>query len=370
MTRIRTLLVVCAFALPIPAVIAGCGGSSSSNDEDPQEVIDQTFNNDTSVSSGNLTLDLNGSAEGDQGGSFEAKLSGPFQGDESNSNSIPQLDWTGSISGSAAGQSLSADGSLVVTGDNAYVEYGGNTYEVGTRLFSQFQQAVESASKQQSATQGLSFGEAFKQGCEQSIQAQGGDPSACDIDFQSWLTNVSNDGTEDIEGESSIHVSGDLNVDTMLQDLISLGTSLPQAASQTPSDEQIQQISDAISEASFDLYSRESDHVLDGLDFNLAIDPSQIPEASASGLTGINASLSLRLGGINEDQTISAPANAQPITQLLRQFGLSSGLGGLGGLGGSSLPGSGASGQNGSAYLDCVQQASTPQQINQCASQL
>ena len=80
MTRIRTLLVVCAFALPIPAVIAGCGGSSSSNDEDPQEVIDQTFNNDTSVSSGNLTLDLKRLGRGRSGRQFRGEALGPVSG--------------------------------------------------------------------------------------------------------------------------------------------------------------------------------------------------------------------------------------------------------------------------------------------------
>ena len=57
MSRIRTALVVCALALPIPAAIAGCGGSdSSSSDEDPQTVLDETFNNDTRVTSGDLQL--------------------------------------------------------------------------------------------------------------------------------------------------------------------------------------------------------------------------------------------------------------------------------------------------------------------------
>ena len=79
MTRIRTFAAVCALALPIPAVIAGCGGDDSSS-EDPQTVLDETFNNDTQVTSGDLSLTASVSADGDQGGSFEASLNGPFQG--------------------------------------------------------------------------------------------------------------------------------------------------------------------------------------------------------------------------------------------------------------------------------------------------
>ena len=48
----------------------------------------------------------------------------------------------------------------------------------------------------------------------------------------------------------------------MLGDLIALGSSLPQAAASTPSAEQIQQISDAISDASFDLYSATDDQTV------------------------------------------------------------------------------------------------------------
>ena len=103
MRRFRNLLAVCALALPIPAAIAGCGGDSGS-DVDPQTVLDDTFNNDQKVSSGDLSLSFNGSADGAAGGSFEASLEGPFQGDPDNPNAIPQLDFTGKVDYSAAGR--------------------------------------------------------------------------------------------------------------------------------------------------------------------------------------------------------------------------------------------------------------------------
>jgi hypothetical protein len=366
--RLRTLFAVCALALLVPAAIAGCGGDDDSSDVDPQTVLDETFNNDTKVSSGNLDLSLSASA-GDQG-SFDAKLSGPFQGDPEDPNAIPQLDWTGTLSGSGAGTSLSFDGSLIVTEDNAYVEYGGNTYEVGADLFNQFKQAAEQATPQ-SSNSGGSFSEQFQQGCEESVKAQGGDPSACDIDFESWLSDLSSEGTEDIDGTESDHLSGSVNVEAMLQDLIEIGGSLPQAsAAGVPSDAQVQQIADAVSEASFDLYSTTDDHVLDGLDFNLSIDPSQIPQAAASGVSSIDVDFSLRIGSINEDQTVEAPSNAQPIDDLLKQLGVNpSDLGGLGGLGATGGSTGGGGGDT-DAYLECLNQASTAAEINQCSSQL
>ncbi len=373
MTRIRTYVALGALTLAVPAIIAGCGGDSTS-DVDPQTVLDQTLSNDQTVTSGDLSLSLGGSATGDQGGSFEASLSGPFQSNADDPAGIPQLDWTGSISAEGAGQSISFDGGLTVTGDNAYIEYGGSAYEVGADSFAQFQKLAGEAAAQQSQTEGLSFTEAFTQGCEQSLGAQGGDTSACDVDFQGWLGDLSNDGEEEVEGTQTTHISGTLNVDTMVQDLVELGTAVPQAAAQAPSEQQIQQVTDAISEASFDLYSGVDDDILRGLDFNLAIDPSAIPEASAAGVDSVDLNFSLRLGGVNEEQTIDAPADAQPIGDLLGQFGVDSsalgGLGALGGTGSSVAPGPqlGGGAGNANAYLDCIAQASTPAAIEACAT--
>ncbi|MGH2985460.1 MAG: hypothetical protein ACRDLO_02090, partial [Solirubrobacterales bacterium] len=347
MTRIRTYFALCALALVVPVLIAGCGGDDSS-DVDPQTVLDETFDNDESVSSGNLSLSVGGSAEGDQGGSFEASLSGPFQGDPDDPTAIPQLDWTGSLTAEGAGQSVNFEGGITVTEDNAYVEYAGNAYEVGAQTFGEFKKLAEQASAQQTETEGLSFSEAFTQGCEQSLQAQGGDTAACQIDFESWLGDLTDEGEEEIEGAETVHIGGSLDVEAMLGDLIELGSAVPQAsAAGVPSEEQVQQVADAISEASFDLYSGVDDRVLRGLDFNLAVDPSAIPEASAAGVESIDANFSMRLAGVNEEQEISAPSDAQPIDELLGQFGVDPGShGGLGALGGAGagLPGGGGGG--------------------------
>ena len=380
MTRIRTLIAISACALPIPAAIAGCGDDEG--EVDPQTVLDETFTTEERASSGDLTLTLSGSAEGDAGGSFEASLSGPFQGEEGNPNAIPQLDWTGSVSADGAGQSFSAEGGLVVTEDNAFVEYGGETYEVGTDTFSQFKQLADSAAAQQSEqAEGLSFGEAFTQQCESQIQAAGGDPSACEIDFESWLTDLNSEGTEDIEGTETDHVSGSLNVETMLQDLAELGSSMPQAAaSGAATEEHVQQVAGAIEEASFDLYSGTEDRILRGLDFNIAVDPTAIPDAAAAGVESAELSFAMRLGAVNEEQTIEAPSDAQPIEDLLGQFGVDPGaLGGLGALGGGELgitPGQDGGGTtvpgggDTDAYLDCIGKAQTPEEIEACSQEL
>jgi hypothetical protein len=186
--RLRTLFAICALALPVPAVLAGCGsGDDGGSSEDPQTVLDETFSNDQSISSGNLNLTASIDASGDQGGSFQASLSGPFQGQADNPQAIPQLDWTATLKGEGGGKSIDFTGGLVVSDDNAYVEYNDKVYEVGTEAFKQVKDQIE-AQAGSAATAPTSFAE----GCEQALEQAGAtDTSGCDIDLESWVTNLS-----------------------------------------------------------------------------------------------------------------------------------------------------------------------------------
>jgi hypothetical protein len=377
LTRTRSIIAAFVLALAVPTAIAGCGSDDGDSDADPQEVIDATFNNDEQITSGVIDLSVDASA-GDQG-SFTASLSGPFQGVSDDPTAFPQLDLTGSVSGDAAGQSVDFEGGLVVTEDNAYVEYGGETYEVGTETFSQFKEAAEQSADQSQETDPAA---SFQEGCEQAIEAQGGDPSACDFDLGGWFTDLTNDGTEDVEGTESVHISGNIDVSQMLEDFAGLASAVPSAAGQVPED-QIQQAADAISEASFDLYSGADDNLLRKLDLNVAIDPSAVEGATPVPVGTVDFGLSFAFSGVNEEQTIEAPADAQPIEDLLGQFGLG-GLGPLGGLEGmEGLDGSGSGldlgGGSGAApgagdsqaYLECVADAGNdPAAASQCLEEL
>ena len=308
MSRIRTILVVCALALPIPAAIAGCGGdSSSSSDEDPQTVLDETFNNDTKVTSGDVQLNASVSAEGDQGGQLDVSLSGPFQGDPDNEAAIPQLDWTASLTGEGAGQSIDFSGGLVVTDDNAYVEYKDQAYEVGTKAFASLRDQLEAQAGSQSQSTG-----GFAEQCETALQQAGAtDTSGCDIDLESWLTNLSNEGTEDVGGAETVHISGDADVNTILTDVGNLASAVPGATAQGFDPSQLSTVSDAVTDASIDVYSGVDDHILRKLDANLAIDPSAIAGGELLPVSNIQISFSVEIAGVNEEQTIDAPRRAR-----------------------------------------------------------
>jgi hypothetical protein len=349
LTRIRTLVVILAIALAIPAVVAGCGGGSS-NSEDPQKVLDETFNNQTKITSGKLDISLDGSAEGEQSGSFNASVSGPFQADENDPTAFPQFDLTASVSGSSGGPSISFDGSLIATKDNAFVEYQDQAYEVGTDLFKQFTQSYAQAAQQSQTQKNQGVFERF-----------GVDPST-------WLTNVSNEGTTDVEGTDTIHIHGDADVAKIFSDLQKISQQTSGGTAQQLSPDQLDMIQSAIKQASIDVYSGTDDHLLRKLALSLDITP---PSGSGANVSSVTVNLSVAFSDVNQPQTITAPSNAKPLQDLLSQLGIP-GLPGLGGsTGGFSLPGSGSSGGAGSsAYQNCINNATSASDFQKCAQKL
>jgi hypothetical protein len=343
LTRIRTVVVALAIALLIPAAIAGCGGSSDNN-EDPQQVLDETFNNPTKITSGKLDVSVDGSAEGDQSGSFSASISGPFQTDPNDETAFPQLDLTANVSGSAGGPSISFDGSLIATEDNAYVEYQDQAYEVGTAAFQQFSQAYAKSAKQNQA-----------QGDSSVFSRFGVDP-------KNWFTNVTNEGTTDVEGTESIQIHGDADLPRLVSDLQKISKATGNSTAQQLTPDQIDQLQSSVKDASIDVYSSTDDHLLTKLAASLSITP---PAGTGATVSSVDVDFAVTLSDLNEPQTISAPSNAKPIAELLGQLGIP-GLSG-GSTGGFDIPGAGSSGSAGSSALEkCIAQASTSADTQKC----
>jgi hypothetical protein len=349
LSRIQSRVATFALILVLPAAVAGCGGDGGGGSEDPNQVLDQTFNNPTTVTSGQLSISLDGSAEGAQSGSLTATIEGPFQSEEGKPTAFPQLDLNATISASGAGQSLDFDGGLIATKDNAFVEYQGQAYEVGSSFFQQFKSAYERSVQQAQARQG-------NQNASSIFERLGIDP-------QTWLTNLSNEGDEDVEGTETIHIHGDADVEQIVSDFAKIAQRAPGGVAQTLDPAQLDQVKSAIQEASVDVYSGKDDHILRKLSLSLAIEPPA--SAGGSAVSSVNVDLSLTLSDVNEAQTITEPSGAKPISGLLSQLGLS-GLGSLGSPGGAGGGGGGPA----PGYLKCIQDAKTPAEVNKCAQNL
>lgn len=349
MHRIRVSL---AFVLAVSAalLIAACGGGG--NDEDPQEVLEATFNNDQSVQSGVFDVSVNVEAEGgDDAGTFEASLGGPFQSQE---GQFPAFDVEAELNLEGGDQDFSGSGGLISTGDAAFVNFQGTDYEVPKPLFDRF------------ATQ-------FTQLQQQSEQQNqdGNLLGSLGIDPTNWVSDLENEGTEDVEGTETIHISGTADTPKLIEDIKQIAENAPQAAEQVTPDQlsQLDQLTEIVSSAEFDFFTGEEDDILRKLEANIELDPPDSEGAPES----VNVDFSVTLSALNEPQTVSAPSSSEPLSSLLQQFGLGEGAldqlgaGISGGAGGSTeAPGSGAS----QAYQQCLAQAQGADAVQQCAELL
>ena len=371
MKPIRILLALCALAIT-GALIAGCGDDDDDADADPQTVLEDTFNNDTTVNSGNLTFSASVQAEGEEGGTFEGTLSGPYQGDPESTAAIPQLDWAVSATGDIAGQSLDFDGGLVLTEDNAFVEYDGTAYELGAETFGPLKEQLETQAQAAETDSPATFQAA----CEQALQQAGaGDTGACDVDLATWLTNVTNEGTEDVGGSESTHIHGDANLDQILNDIGGIVGAVPGLSSQGFDPAQLGLLEGAVDTATVDVYSTTDENLLSKLDVNVTLDLTALGGAAGVPVSTVDVGFGYEVSDLNEEQTIEAPADPQPIDQLFSELGVDPGD--LGALGGGQFDlegpsgGSGGNAPDADAYLDCLQQAgSDADAINECASEL
>ena len=345
MTRVRILFVFAAL-LALTAVFAACGSSSSggSNSEDPQKVLDETFNPSQKIESADLDASLKLDVSGSQSASFDGSLSGPVDG---HGNGVPKFDLTAKLSGSGAGQSIDFEGGITSTGDAMYVNYKGTDYQLDPTTYGFIKQALLSSQQQQSQQTGLSG-------------------------FKDVLTNLKNEGTEDVAGQSSIHITGTVDVGKLvdaIKPLVGQAQALGAAGSSVPSAAQLDQVKSLVKSATFDVYSDESSHLLTRL-------AGSIDLADPSGNGTATISFDITLGGVNQPQTVEAPSNAKPIQELYNQIGFNpSMLGALGGLGGTSgltpAPSTGGSSGGGTSAppqinQQCLQQAKTAADLQKC----
>lgn len=344
MSRVRVFFLIAAL-LALATAFAACGSSDSgSSNEDPQKVLNETFNPNQKIESADLDASFKLEISGQQSANFEGSLSGPVDG---HGNGVPKFGLTAKLSGEGGGQSIDFEGGLTSTGDAAFVNYKGTDYKLDPTTYSFVKQAFLSGQKQQSSQSNLSA-------------------------FKDVLTNLTNEGTEDVAGTQSIHVSGTVDIKKLIDAIKPLAQQAQSlgglgAAGSVPSPAQLDQIEQLVKSATFDVYSAEDTHLLTRLAGNL-----ELEDPNGNGTATI--SFDVTLGGVNEPQTVEAPSGAKPISELYRQIGFDpSALGALGGLtpstGGSTGGTGGTGGTTPQIDQQCLQQAKTAADLQACVSQ-
>jgi hypothetical protein len=375
LSRFRIFVLLAALAALATAFTA-CGGSSDKSSEDPQEVIDSATLE--GVTSGNIDLSLGIKAEGEEGGDIDVSLSGPFQSGAK--GDLPQLAMTASATGTAEGEKIDFEGGVTLLSDRAYVNYEGTEYEVDPTTFGFVKSGFEQAQQQGGGSEG---NPADVSACQEA---------ATGLKVGNFIDNSSNDGSADVDGTSTTKVSGDLNVGAAIDAIIKL-TENPACSSQLEAagplpigelEEAKDELTTAVKKAHVEVYVGDDDIIR-----KLAAEMTIEPKGSSN--EKVEVEIDLTLGGVNEEQDISAPSGAKPLQGLFQKLdvnpielleGASSGEG-IGNLlegitdsgssaGGGSGSGSGSSagGSGGAGYRSCLEAASTPADLQQCASMI
>jgi hypothetical protein len=353
LTAIRALSVL-ALALASALLIAACGGGG--NGEDPQQVLQQTFNNPTSIESGTFDLDFRiETSGGDNPGSFEAKLGGKFA--NQGPNQFPKFDIDASVKADSGSQSLSGTGGLISTGDQAFVNFQGTDYAVPQQLYDEFTTTYAQLQGQNKSGDSASL-----------LGALGISPG-------DWLTDLKNDGTTDVEGTKTIHISGSANVPKLVTDLKAIAQRAGSAVGNVDT-QQLSQLNDVVQSGDIDIYSGEDDKLLHRFQIHVDLKP---PAGTPGAPDSLSVDIQLNFADINKQETFTAPANAQPLGDLFQTLGVSPGQLGdklRGGLGtGGALPESGGSTTAPSpsgvqAYEQCLSQASGSAELQKCGDLL
>jgi hypothetical protein len=373
LNRVRILSLFLAL-IALSAALAACGGGGS---DDPQTVVEEATLK--GVESGKIDLAVDVNVQGDKGGKVDVSLSGPFQSESE--AEYPELDLAFSAKGSLGGKDLNREGGLTLLGNKAYVAYEGTEYEVDSSTFNY----VKSLLKQQSGEQGKSSEIAA---CQEA---------AGELEFSDFVEKLKSDGKAEVGGTSATKVSGDLDAtaaveafSTLIEDpacseQLSAAGPLPSAAEL---DKAKSTVEDSLKSAHVDLYVGD-DHIVRRITAQATIEPSK---SSKSGAKRVELDLDMTLTGVNEEQTISAPGNAKPLSNLFLKLGInplellgafqngaSDGLGSLleglseagGDTGGGGSGGGGSSGGGGQeSYYECLGEAHTPVDIQDCTGLL
>lgn len=351
MSPIQRLALVLALCVAVLG-IASCGGDDGGGDEDPQELLDATFSNQESVDSGVFDLSLDVAAEGgENAGSFEASLGGPFQ---STDGGFPEFDLDAELNLDSDVQDFSGEAGLTSAGDSAFVSFQGTDYEVPADAFREFTQSYAELQQQ-----------------SQSEEEQGGNLlSSLGVDPSGWLTDLENEGTEDVEGTETVKITGTADVPKLVEDLRTLAENAPEAVGQQDLDA-LGDLTDVVESADFSFYTGSDDDILRKVEASLHLNPADSEGAPDS----VDVDFSLTLSELNEPQEISAPADAQPLQGLLDTLGVQIPGSGTGGGGANALPEAGGSptppGDDAtSAYLECLSTAEGDEATQQCAELL
>jgi hypothetical protein len=299
--RLGCLLLFAAFLL------GSCGGDD--NSESVEDLLDKAFAED--IRSADLHLDAEVRLDGMLEEPIRLEAEGPFR---SNQDKLPSADVELRIGTDGGGQTITSG--VLTTGDRAFVKFQDVYYEQPPERVREANATIRRN----------------REGGDRPLSELGLDP-------RSWLGEAKEEGDAEVAGVDTRHVSGTLDVGSLMRNLnefvarssSALGGASGQAAPSRLSDEDINQLTEAVEDPSFDVYVGKEDGIIRRVSGKVEFEIPKRSRAGLGGLDGGSITFSVEFRDVNGNQQIEEPANARPLSDLTDSLGgggLAQGLGG------------------------------------------
>jgi hypothetical protein len=192
---------------------------------------------------------------------------------------------------SASGQGASFEGRVLLLPGNAWIEYGGETYEVGHELWSRAQESLNPDGGRET------FGQA-------------------NVDPLDWIKDAGTGDTVEVSGTKRTKVTGELDVAAMLRDFNSLSPDSAAIPRRT-----LDQIDDSIDAVEFAAWIGDDD-IWRRISSETSFTVPEEQRQGAGGIEGGRVSLDMTLAAPNKPVSIEGPRGGRPISELLRALGI------------------------------------------------
>lgn len=297
-SKIFTLIAIAALA----GFFSACGGSSDavSADEDPQAVLERAFSDESAVNSAKIDAAMTIEVEGDDAGTVELAVNGAV---ENAGGDTPDTDLTVSIDGDIGDESMEFEAGAVLTAKEGVVRLDGENYMIDPGMYEQIRGQISRQTENETDNGGL-FGS---------------------LDGEAFLTDVKNEGTEEVEGVETVKIAGTVDTDKALAEFESfLGSAdtLQGLGVDAPGSKEIEELREALGDVDFSIYVGSDDGVIRKMEFTAPVNPA---DSDSSG----SFSVSITLADVNEPQEIKVPTDTKPFDELISAIG-SGALSGLG----------------------------------------
>lgn len=251
-------------------LLGGCGLL----DSPAERALSRTGESLAEVRSGTLDLTLTIGGQDEPGSDTGFALSGPFAFDAGGPLPVLDMDYTRIVG------AQEATVSLLSTGEQAFVEVEGGTYELSEEEVS-------------------------------ALRREGGSPVLEGLDLRAWVVDPQLD-----EGGGGARVTGAVDLVALLGDLFDLAGGLGGEGLPAPSGAEAERLADAVTASTIDVVARQ-DGQLERLDATVDLGSTQaLRDAGFPALQGARLTLSMALSGTGEPVEVDAPTDARPSTEL------------------------------------------------------